>query len=109
MESLPYRLYTDASDEALGCTLQQVQPIKIKDLQGTRLYDQLRRAYKVGKKPPKLVVQLPSSFDDSLVAEDWSEPFEDTAVYIERVITYWSCTFKAAETHYSMTMGSPRS
>ena len=27
IEGLPYRLYTDASDEALGCSLQQVQPI----------------------------------------------------------------------------------
>ena len=39
IEGRPYRLYTDASDEAAGCTLQQVQPIKIKDLKGTRTYD----------------------------------------------------------------------
>ena len=28
----PYRLYTDASDEALGCALQQIQPLLVKDL-----------------------------------------------------------------------------
>jgi hypothetical protein len=31
----PYHLYTDASDEALGCALQQVQTIAIKDLRDT--------------------------------------------------------------------------
>lgn len=91
----------DALDEALGCALQQVQPIKIRDLQGTRLYDQLRRVHEAGKKPPRLVIQLPSAFDDSLVVEDWSDSFKDTIVYIEQVIAYWSHTFKSAETCYS--------
>ena len=45
IEGLPYRLYTDASDEALGCALQQVQPIKVRDLKGTRVYDQIGRAH----------------------------------------------------------------
>lgn len=31
----PYRLYTDASDVAMGACLQQVQPISIKDLRHT--------------------------------------------------------------------------
>ena len=35
IEGLPYRLYMDASDEALGCALQQIQPITVKDLEGT--------------------------------------------------------------------------
>ena len=103
LEGLPYRLYTDASDEALGCALQQVQPIAIKDLKNTRLYDQLKKALEVGKNPPKLVVQLPSTLKDNLAAEAWADRFEDTIVYIERVIAYWSRTFKSAETRYSTT------
>ena len=75
----------------------------IKDLKGTRLYSQLEKAHKAGKEPPCLVVQLPSSLKDRLVAEDWAEKFEDTIVYIEHVIAYWSRTFKSAETHYSTT------
>ena len=39
MENKPYRLYTDASDLAIGCALQQVQPIKLGDLKGTKAYD----------------------------------------------------------------------
>jgi len=38
IEGLPYQLYTDASDEALGCALQQIQLIKVKDLEGTHTY-----------------------------------------------------------------------
>lgn len=103
MEGLPYRLYTDASDEALGCALQQIQPIAIKDLKGTRLHGQLEKAHRAGKQPPNLVMQLPSALKDGLVADNWAEEFESTIVYIERVITYWSCTFKSAEVRYSTT------
>lgn len=83
MEGLPYRLYTDASDEPLRCALQQIQPIAIRDLKGTRLHCQLERAHDSGKQPPSLVVQLPSSLKDGLVAESWSEDFKDTIVYIK--------------------------
>ena len=103
MESLPYWWYTDTSDEALGCALQQIQPISIKDLKGTRLHGQLKKAYDTGKQPPNLVVQLPLSLKDGLVAKSWVEEFQDTVVYIEWVIAYWSHTFKSAETRYSTT------
>ena len=83
LEGLPYRLYTDTSDEALGCALQQVQMIAIKDLKNTRLYDQLKKAFEAGKNPPKLVVQLPSNLKDNLIAETLSETFDETLVYIE--------------------------
>jgi len=36
IKGCPYRLYMDALDEVLGCTLQQIQPILIRDLKGTR-------------------------------------------------------------------------
>ena len=103
IEGLPYRLYTDASDEALGCALQQVQPIKISDLRGTRTYDQLKKACDAGKPPPKLMVQLSPDLSDNLVAESWNQKFDDTIVYVERVIAYWSRTFKSAEVRYSTT------
>ena len=103
IEGLPYRLYTDASDEALGCALQQVQPIKIRDLKGTRTYEQLRKACDAEKLPPKLMVQLSVDLNDNLVAENWNQEFDNTTVYVERVIAYWSRTFKSAEVRYSTT------
>ena len=101
IEGRPYRLYTNASDEAAGCALQQIQPIKIKDLKGTRTYDRLRKAYDGGLPPPKLMTPLSSKIDDSPKDDEWGTTFKDTVVHVERVISYWSRTFKGAETRYS--------
>jgi hypothetical protein len=103
IQGLPYRLYTDASDEALGCALQQVQPIAIADLKDTKLYDRLRKAYETGQSPPKLVPTITSTNDDVPATSSWAAEFEQTVVYVERVIAYWSRTFKSAETRYSTT------
>jgi hypothetical protein len=58
IRELPYRLYTNALDEALGYALQQVQPIKVNDLKDTKTYDQLLKAYQEGKPIPKLMTSL---------------------------------------------------
>ena len=41
---LGYRIYSDTCDAGLAATLQQVQPIQIKDLRGTKIYDKLQAA-----------------------------------------------------------------
>jgi hypothetical protein len=43
LPGLPYQLYVDTSDLAIGVTLQQVQPITVRDLKGTWLYTTLAR------------------------------------------------------------------
>jgi hypothetical protein len=48
----PLRLYTDVCDYGLGAVLQQVQPIKIKDLKGTCTYSYLRTKYNKGNPVP---------------------------------------------------------
>lgn len=103
MEGLPYRLYTDASDEALGCLLQQVQPIRVGDLKGTRAYDRLRKAYDKDLPPPRLVPGLSSKCKDHEFTDEWASDFDETVVHVERVIAYWSRLFKNAETRYSTT------
>ena len=103
MEGLPYRLYTDASDEALGCSLQQVQPIKVSDLKGTRTYDRLEKAFDNGLPPPRLVTAMSSKGKDLAFSDEWASTFDDTVVHVERVIGYWSRLFKSAETRYSTT------
>lgn len=103
IEGRPYRLYTDASDEALGCALQQIQPILVKDLKGTRSYESLKKAYDKGLPPPKLTTTISSKTCDSPNDDQWSEDFDSSTVHIERVIGYWSRTFKSAETRYSTT------
>jgi hypothetical protein len=103
IQGKPYRLYTDTSDDALGCTLQQVQPIQVKDLKGTKAYDKLRKAFDSGQPPPKLVTPLSSRCQDAPHPTQWGTSFDDTEVYVERVIAYWSRTFKDAELQYSTT------
>ena len=103
IEGLPYRLYTDASDEALGCALQQIQPIAVKDLKGTRTYNRLRKQYDAGLPPPKLTTTLSSKIADSPDNDKWGDTFDSSVVHVERVIAYWSRTFKSAETRYSTT------
>ena len=103
MEGLPYRLYTDASEIAIGCALQQVQSLLVKDLKGTRLYERLRRAYDAGEPVPKIAISLSSSLKDDKAHQEWGATFDDTVVYVERVISYWSRSLKSAETRYSAT------
>ncbi|RDB21244.1 Retrovirus-related Pol polyprotein from transposon opus [Hypsizygus marmoreus] len=103
IEGLPYRLYTDASDEAAGCVLQQVQPIKIGDLKGTRAYDRLKKAFDEGSPPPKLTSAVGGKLDTIPEVLGWSDSFEDTTIYVERVIAYWLRMFKGVEQRYSTT------
>ncbi|GJF00938.1 polyprotein [Phanerochaete sordida] len=103
MEGRPYRLYTDASGEALGCALQQVQPIDMRDLHGTKHYDRLKAAHDEKKDVPKLVTTLAAALEDCKFLDHWGEKFETSVVHVERVIGYWSRTFKPAERNYSVT------
>ena len=79
IEGLPYRLYTDASDEALGCALQQIQPISVSDLKGTRMYARLQRQYEAGLPPPKLTTTLSSKITDSPSEDKWGLVLEAVA------------------------------
>ncbi|TFY81000.1 hypothetical protein EWM64_g3019 [Hericium alpestre] len=103
VQGLSYRLYTDTSVAALGCALQQVQPIAVCDLDGTNAYKKLCAAFDEGRPPPKLINQMDKEFDDFTIPGEWSFSFDDTLIPVERVIAYWSRTFKAAELNYSVT------
>src|ERR1700736_1587512 len=103
IQGLPYRLHMDTSDDALGCALQQIQPILVKDLKGTKVYDRLRKAFDSRQPPPKLVMSLSSKCQDASKTETWGPSFDETEVHVERVIAYWSRSFKDAELRYSTT------
>jgi len=102
IDSSGYRLYTDASDFGIGAILQQIQPIKIKDLKGTKIYDQLRNHFDKKEEPPQLVI-IADKEEICPKASFWSDNFEDTTVFIERVISYWSRLLKSVEKNYSPT------
>jgi len=103
----PYRIYSDACDYGVAAILQQVEPIKIADLKGTKLYDKLKRAYDAKEPVPNLVTPINSKVEDNMTGGvfrgNWAENFEETEVQIERVIAYWSRILKPAERNYSPT------
>jgi hypothetical protein len=103
VQGSPYRLYTDASDDALGCALQQVQKIKVANLKGTRAYVRLKKAHDSGLPPPKLTVTISHQANDVATEDRWGDTFGSTYVQVERVVAYWSRTFKGPETRYSAT------
>ena len=103
MPERPYRVYSDACDYGLAAILQQVQPIQIKDLRGTRAYDRLKKAHSKNEPIPSLVTAIPGIEEEIPKHLSWAENFEETTVYIERVIAYWSRILRAAERNYSPT------
>lgn len=99
---LGYRLYTDACDIGIAAILQQVQPIRVKDLKETKIYKKLEVAYHAQGPVPNLIA--PVSKEEIIPTnKGWSEIFDDTIVHVERVIGYWSRTLKPAERNYSPT------
>lgn len=100
---LPYRVYSDACDYGLAAILQQVQPIRVGDLQGTKAYERLEKAFKKGEPIPNLVMVLTKENSDVPEPGRWAEKLDDTIVHVERVIAYWSRVLQSAERNYSPT------
>jgi hypothetical protein len=103
MQGTPYRLYTDASDYAIGSSLQQIQPISVGDLKGTSTYDRLKSAWEAGAPVPKLFTTLAKEVSETTSEDVWGASLDETTVHIERVIAYWSRSLKSAERNYSAT------
>ncbi len=103
IEGLPYRLYTDASDIACGCTLQQVQKIKITDLKGTKAYDILLKAWNSKSEILQLYNKVMTKVKHHEYKQQWGDGFEKTEVWAEWVIGHYSRKFRSAETRYSTT------
>jgi len=103
MPKLPYRVYTDACDYGLAGILQQVQPVTVRDLKGTKVYNRLKRVFNQKEPIPQLVTILSKDKNDVPKVGEWNENFDDTVVHVERVVSYWSRVLKSAKRNYSPT------
>ena len=88
----------DASDEAIGCALQQVQEIHVQDLEGMKVYQQVRLEYEAGRPPPRLTSQVVSRFPKAEPkTTSWGPTMDEMTVEVECVIAYWLHTLKSAK------------
>jgi hypothetical protein len=97
IQGSPYQLYTDASDYALGSSLQQVQPMVVADLEGTMAYDRVQTAWDVGEPVPKLFTTLDKDVKEMEAEDVWGATLNETMVHVEHVIAYWSHSLKSTE------------
>ena len=95
-----YRLYSDACDIGIACILQQVQPMLIKDLKGTPIYNKLKSMYDKGLPLPRITPNISKTILDVPEPGVWADAFEETEIFVERVIAYWSRSLKQAEKNY---------
>lgn len=101
-ESMGYRIYTDASLIGLSAILQQVQPIQVRDLKGTKTYEKLKKSWQnKEKEPPTLYKKLEG--EKISRPQIWGKTFDGTWVWVERTISYSSRTLTGAEKYYSAT------
>lgn len=67
------------------------------------MYELLERAFKAKEPIPDLVTHLVKQNLDVPQQGEWDKDFENTTVYVERVVAYWSRVLQSAERNYSPT------
>src|SRR5882762_1903173 len=97
-EDMPYRDYL--TDYTLTLAILAWQPSYNR---GTKAYKRCEKAFRADEPVPSLVVQISKSDNDIPKNGNWGTTLDETWVYIERVIAYWSRVLKSAERNYSPT------
>src|SRR5260370_41940239 len=83
--------------------LQQVQPIALKDMRGTKIHDFIMEAHQRGLGVPRIAKPASTKTFDVPKPGQWADPVEEMIIHMECVVVYWSCTLRAVERNYSAT------
>jgi hypothetical protein len=108
IQGMPYRLYTDACDVGLAAILQQIQPIAIKDLKGTKLYDKLSKAYKANEKVPLLVVHDSKQKDILTGGAEGVVNYTKTLEFIPIFLHFFRRLYAPASDHMTLEFTSAK-
>ena len=83
MHGHPFRVYSDMSDVAIGACLQQVQPICLGDMKGTKIHDFTLEAHWRGLSIPQIAKLASTHTPDVPPPGQWAQPLEDTMLQVE--------------------------
>src|SRR5260370_79948 len=83
MQGQPFQVCSDASDVALGACLQQVQPICLGDMKGTKIYNFALEAHCKGASVPRIAKLASTCTLDVPPPGEWALPLEDTLLQVE--------------------------
>ena len=83
MHGHPFRAYLDTSDIAVGACLQQVQPICLGDMKGTKIHDFTLEAHQRGLSIPQIAKLALAHTPDVPPPGQWAQPLEDTMLQVE--------------------------
>ena len=79
----PFWVYSDVSDVAVGACLQQVQPIHLGDMKGTKIHDFALEAHWRGLSIPQIAKLALTHTPDVPPPGQWAQPLKDTILQVE--------------------------
>src|SRR5260221_759506 len=79
----PFWIYSDASDVAIGACLQQVQPIRLGDMKGTKIHALVAEAHSKGLSIPWIAKPASTSTPDIPNPGEWASLLKNMVIHIE--------------------------